>query len=440
MTAPPLIRLPVALDGDVPRVVRAPRTWLPIAVAFAGYPILWPLGLGVLAFPLAGIAAGIGLLRRHDARMPAPAPVLVWLCFLAWTGTAVFVLGGFDRWIAFGYRATIYGAATGLLLWIVGSTDDSLSDRTILRVVTTLWVVTVIGGLVAILAPGVEVTTIVERMLPASLLQNGLIRNTVHLQIAAESRFLGFPVGRPEAPFPFTNAWGSNLALLTPMVIATWHLTPTRRWRVLTGLLGVAAIIPWIFSLNRGSWLSLSLGLAYVAARRIRRVSPRRVAALAAGFAVLVAIGLASPLGSLVLARSETGHSDAGRASLYAGAIDLTIESPVIGWGAPQTNPLNPTGASIGTHGQLWLLLVSHGVPAAILYVGFFALAWVAAFRWQAGHAVWLEATLVVAALQFPIYELMPTQMFTLVVVAGLTLRGQRDDRTDQPQIIRAQP
>ncbi len=423
------VRLPVALDGGVALQPRVDRPWIPIAVAFVGYPLLWTLGLGVLAFPLAGATAALGLLGRSRARVPMPGAVGVWLTFLAWTATAPIVLGPLDRWVAFGYRASIYLSATALLLWVLGVSAERLSDRTVLRTVAALWFATVAGGFAGVLSPGLEIVTIIERMLPNHILDIGLVRNTVHLQVAAESRFLGFPVGRPEAPFPFTNAWGSNLALLTPLMVATWQLQPSRRWRLITGTMAVFAVVPWIFSLNRGSWLSLSIGVLYVAARRIRRVPPRRMAAIAIGTAILVSAGLASPLGELVLARSETGHSDAGRASLYSHAIDLTAASPVVGWGAPQPNPDDPSGPSIGTHGQLWLLLVSHGVPAALLYAGFFALAWIAAFRWQAPHAVWLEATLVVAAVQFPIYELVPSQTLVLAVVAGLALRGLRDEQ-----------
>lgn len=403
---------------------------MPIAVAFAGYPVLWWLGLGLLSYPLAGLLALMGLLRRRGAAVPLPAAARVWLLFVGWTFTALLVLGPPDRWIAFGYRTTMYLVATALLLWVLRAPPSDLPDRSVLRAMSVLWFATVLGGLAGVALPGVELATPVERLLPQGVLEVGLIRNIVHIQFADASRFLGFTVGRPEAPYPFSNVWGANFALLTPLVLGTWLLPTTKRWRVATGVLLVLACIPWVFSLNRGSWLSLSIGLVYVAVRRIRNVPPARFAAGVAAVAVVVAAVLLSPLGDLVEARTDgPGHSDAGRAQLYEQSTELALSSPVVGHGAPQPNELDPDGPSIGTHGQLWLLLVSHGIPGAVLYVAFFALGWFAALRWRAPHAVWLEATLVVGAVQFPVYELLPEPTVILAVVAAMAIRGHHQQQ-----------
>lgn len=421
----------VPLDGGVPLVAASTsrRQW-PLVLAYGAFPVLWVLGAGVLSFLLGGALAWWMVLRRRGAWEPAPPAVWVWVGLLAWTATGVLVLGPLDRVVAYGYRLSFLLAATGLLLVVVGTRRAALSDRTVLRTVSVLWFLTVAGGMVALVAPGLEFTTIVERLLPGRLLEIGLVRNIVHLQIAAESRFLGVPVGRPEAPFPFTNAWGSNLTLLTPLVLATWSLQPTRRWRLVTGVLLAASAVPLALSLNRGAWLSLGIGLLYVLVRLAVQGDPRRVLAMGVAGVVVLGAVLVSPVGDLVVDRlTGPGHSDQGRTSLYEQALDLAAASPLVGHGAPQPNELDPEGPSIGTHGQLWLLLVAHGVPAVLLYVAFFAVAWVAALRWRAPHAVWLEACLVIAAVQFPIYELMPVQTITLAVVAGLALRGRRTER-----------
>lgn len=429
MSAAPLLDTPsVPLDGGRNLLPRPLRRWVPVAVAFVGYPLLWPLGLGVAAYPLAGAAALVVLWRRRGPWTPLPAQLAVWFGFLLWTLTGLLVLGQLDRVIAYLYRSSMYVAATALLVLVVTSPPRILTDRTVLRVLTGLWFATVLGGLAALVAPTLELTTPMEALLPGRLLDNGLIYNFVHVQVADEARFLDVPVGRPEAPFPFTNAWGSNLALLTPVVLATWGLRATNRWRAVTGVLMVLSVAPLALSLNRGAWLSLGAGLVYVALRRVRSVSPGRWLAAAVVTGVVVVGALASPLGDVVSQRlTGPGHSDEGRTSLYTQAAELTLESPVVGHGAPQPNARGPEEPSIGTHGQLWLLLVSHGLPAAILYVAFFAAAWWAAFRWRAPQAVWLEAVLVVAAVQFPVYELLPEPTILLCVVAGLAIRGRRD-------------
>lgn len=429
MTAPALTdpAAAVPLDGGLPPRSGPSHRSLPVAIAFVGYPLLWFLGLGVLSFPLAGAVALWLLLRRRGPWEPVPGSVAVWFAFLAWTATALIVLGPLDRVLAYAYRSSIYLAATALLVLVVATPRRVLGDRAVLQLVSALWIATVLGGLVALMNPGLELTTVAERLLPRRLLDIGLVRNIVHLQVAAESRILGLPVGRPEAPFPFTNAWGSNLALLTPAVLATWRLGTSRRWRVMTGALLLAAVAPWVLSLNRGSWLSLTVGLLYVGARSLRDVPTRRYVAAVVVAAVVAVAVLLSPLGGLLADRLDgPGHSDAGRTSLYVQAIELGRESPVVGHGAPQPNREEPGGTSIGTHGQLWLLLVSHGVPGVVLYVAFFATAWFAAVRWRAPHAVWLEAVLVVGAVQFPIYELLPAQTVALAIVAALCIRGHR--------------
>lgn len=418
------------LDGGRLGRPRPLHRHLSVTLAFVGYPLLWFLGLNVVAFGLAGLVGLWQLGQRRGPWHPRPVAVTVWIAFIAWTLTAIVVLGPLDRVLAFLYRETMYVAATALLLVITGTRSRDLADRRILRTVSVLWFATVAGGLVALITPGLELTTITERLLPGRLLEIGLVRNIVHLQVAAEARFLGFPIGRPEAPFPFTNAWGSNLTLLMPVVLATWSLGASRRWRITTAVLVVLSVVPLVISLNRGAWLTLAVVLLYVGARRVTEVSVRRTIGALVLLTALAITVLVSPLGTLVSERLDgPGHSDEGRLSLYTQAIDLTQASPLVGYGAPQPNQEDPDDSSIGTHGQLWLLLVSHGVPAALLYVGFFAWAWYAAVRWRARHAVWLEATLVAGAVQFPIYELLPAQTITLCVVAAVALRGYADQQ-----------
>jgi hypothetical protein len=93
-----------------------------------------------------------------------------------------------------------------------------------------------------------------------------------------------------------------------------------------------------------------------------------------------------SPLASLVEARFENGKSNAIRAFTLDRTLEVVAESPVVGFGAPRAalgsaNSIvvgqnarcprcgNPT---LGSNGQLWLLLIAQGYGGAALYVGFF--------------------------------------------------------------------
>ena len=54
-----------------------------------------------------------------------------------------------------------------------------------------------------------------------------------------------------------------------------------------------------------------------------------------------------------------------------APVVDQIDDSPWFGYGAPQANEENPNLPAVGTHGQLWTVLFSHGIPGAALYVLF---------------------------------------------------------------------
>jgi hypothetical protein len=65
--------------------------------------------------------------------------------------------------------------------------------------------------------------------------------------------------GRPSAPFAYTNEWGNCLALLLPWLIARWWFKGTRRQRMIALAAVVLAIVPIIYSLDRGlGWGSSS--------------------------------------------------------------------------------------------------------------------------------------------------------------------------------------
>ena len=85
----------------------------------------------------------------------------------------------------------------------------------------------------------------------------------VHLEFAQVQHFLGFPIGRPETFFAYTNAWGSAFAILAPCAICAMLQTRSAGWKPAPRLAMAAAIVPVVFSLNRGLWLSLGLALMY---------------------------------------------------------------------------------------------------------------------------------------------------------------------------------
>jgi polysaccharide biosynthesis protein PslJ len=237
--------------------------------------------------------------------------------------------------------------------------------------------------------------------------------------------FLGFPIARPAAPFAYSNYWGGNVAVLTPVAIAA-AIAAGRgaRRKLIVGVL-IASIVPMVFSLNRGMFLSLGFGILYVAVRLAMRGRFASLVSLA-GIAALVAVVLVmTPLGHLIAASfsSTHGHSDTTRLSASQLALEGTRQSPIFGHGEPK--PVIGQGhlPPIGTQGQLWMVLYSNGVPAAIFFIGFFA-----AVLWQTRRArgmagLWLHTVPLVALPQIVVYGWLPVELQVVMVAAALAYR-----------------
>lgn len=108
------------------------------------------------------------------------------------------------------------------------------------------------------------------------------------------------------------------------------------------------------------------------------------------------------------------------RSDLYTQATDAAFASPVLGHGAPL--PSSVYGPSVGTHGQLWTLLVSQRFPGLTLFVGFFVTMLLLTWRMSI-WGLWPHAALVVALSQPAVYNLLPVQLHTVAIVIVLALR-----------------
>ena len=394
----------------------------PVVVAFAGYPVLWLFGAGVLAWPLAG---GLAVLSLTTSSRPTRFPrfFLLWLAFIGWMLLSGVTLEEPQRAAAFAYRATMYLSATALFLYVYNTPRELLPDRTVIRALTWLWVATVVGGVIGATMPNLQFTSLVERLLPQGVLNIGLVKANVQLDFAGVSTILGQPLGRPNAPFTWTNAWGSNLALLFPAAIAARRMRPSPGYRTMVGLLAVASIFPIITSLNRGMWISLLVGVLVIALRFAARGDARSLTTIFVVGMLMVGGLAATNLDGIITARAERGHSNEGRLALYQDSLALTASSPLIGFATPQPRE-GDDGPSVGTHGQVWLLLVSHGVPGAALYLAFMVALFLAMRRWRSELGVFCQAIIVMSLVQTLVYEQLPSQLQIVMVVGALALRA----------------
>ncbi len=407
---------------------RLPAGW-PMYALLLGYPVFWALGIGIFVFPVVGLGAGIQLALRRGLR--APKGFGLWLLFLVW------VVASFTQLDHAGsvfpiYRLLNYLSVTGLFLWIYNSDPDEVPTRRIVGVLAGFWLITVAGGWLGVLIPNGQFTAPAEKVLPQSLL-TGAFQEMIHPAFAQVQNFLGYPLGRPKAPFAYTNDWGAVYALMAPFFFYGWlqSADPTRRRRGL--LIMSCSLVPVFISLNRGLWFGLGAALLNAAtqpgdvARAARRV-----------LGLLLTIGLAlllfTPLSSVVEQRASTGHSDQGRSYLYTEAIHKTNERPLLGYG--NTIKVADVGSTrilpaIGSQGNFWTVLVSQGWIGAAIFEAFLLKMWLSTRRRGSSVTFWAHATITVAIVVQFTYDWMPVELHLIFIAMGLGLRDAHRLDTD---------
>jgi hypothetical protein len=376
---------------------RALPAW-PVAGLLALYPLWWALGLGVLIFPILAAPMLVLLLRRRVAGRPIllPPGFLWWMLFLAAAVVSIGALGADPsgtiaehasaRLVAVIYKLAMYVALTVLLVYAGNLTEAEMPRRRLIRLLGWLFVVTVAGGLLGLVAGNFQFDSPVEYLLPHGIRNKGFVQSLVHPYAAQIMDIVGGEKPRPAAPWGYTNTWGNNFCLLAGwLVVAAWRGGPLRR--ALAVLVLIASVLPAVLSLNRGLWIGLGLFIVYVAARYVMAGKLWIIGAvLAASIALVVAL-IASPLGDVVNARLDNGKSNGVRSFLIDRALDGFVESPVVGYGGTrntiggrQSITVGESAGcercgnfTVGGNGQLWQLLYAHGAAGTLGYLGFFA-------------------------------------------------------------------
>jgi polysaccharide biosynthesis protein PslJ len=414
-------RLRTLPASSLPRWAQPPRGWQPYAI-FLGLPLWWLAGLSFFMWPLIALPLVYPLLRRGQLR--APRRFGVWLVFLAWMVASGAELQSASRAIAWSWRLSFYLSATVLFLYIYNTSRERMQTRTIVNALAAFWVVVVAGGWIGVLFPTISLTSPAELVFPHSLLNNTYFYAHVHLQVAELQHFLGFAEGRPQTFFAYTNAWGSTCAMLTPVCLAALAARPGRTWaRVLKVTLALS-VVPIVFSLDRGLWLSLGAGFAYAAIRFGALKDLRRVGRVLGALLVVAALIAVTPLGGLVTARFSHKTGDTSRLARDQAAQSQIAASPILGYGAPQqATSVTHTKKSVGTESEIFLLLYSHGVPALFLFAAWMAYTVLRTAKQRARSSpmiFWIHVALVVACVQAPYYELTERVPFMLVFAAIL--------------------
>lgn len=399
----------------------------PLVTMFSLFPVWWLVGLADLIW--IAMAAPMGLLLLRARAVEVPRGFGVYLLFLAWVTFSAIQLERAGQMVGFTYRLLLYASAAVLFVYAYNA-RRRLTARAICGALTGYWAATVAGGYLALAFPGAVLRTPLSYLLPRALLDNELVNHMVIRRMTQWN-----PDGwaqldpRPSAPFLYTNNWGNVYSLLLPFVVAyLFEVRGTRRFWWVLALVPVS-FVPAFLTLNRGMFLGLGVAIAYLSLRLVLMGNMRAVAPIALVALLGVGAFFVLPAQDRLEHRVTESSSTEDRASLYVQALETIPDSPILGHAVPQ-QPANPNLDPVGTQGQFWMILVSHGVGALLCFVGWFLIAFVRSRRRRDLTGLVAHTVLLVATMELLYYGSLPYGLPIMMTAAALALRPPDDRAT----------
>ena len=400
-------------------IARTPGMLTPALLAL--FPLWWALGLGEVVFAIFGVALAISLLQTR--RITVPRFASAWIVFLFAVAASGVMLEEANDIFNWGLRLSQY-ISVGLLLPYVLTHRESTPARRVFASGSILFIGSVVGGYLGLIIGDVSYLSPFGMVLPGGIRANSFVHDIVNPSFADVERFLGtYEVTRPKAPFTYTNEWGASMGLLFPFALHdAFEGFGIRRNAARLALL--ASPVPIAFSLNQGLWISIVAGVGYATVRTAGRGDGRAVLQVLLAAFVAVAVIVATPLGEAFSSDLQNPDATSDRAELYESTIREVNKSPLIGYGAPRQ--VNDSGPPAGTHGQLWIVLFSHGAIGALSYFGFLGgLLWMTR-RYRTRAGLWCHTILFISFVQAPFYGHVPQQLAIMMVAGALGLLDVR--------------
>lgn len=396
----------------------------PITAMFVPFPLWWALGVAEMAWiPIAG--AMVLLMVRHGA-IRIPRGLGLFLLFLLLMAVSVIGIDTPGRLVGFGYRALQYAAVTVAFVYVYNA-RSRVGVTWLLGVLTAFWSYVVLGGWLGVLAPQFSFRTPFGYLVPASLQGNELVQQMVvrrATQWNPESWFAFEP--RPSTPFLYTNGWGNAYSLLLPLVIAYLARIPRDRTFFAVLALIPLSFVPAFLTLNRGMFIGLAVAVVWATLRLVAAGRTGAVAVLATGVLVgLIAAVRFDVWGRLSERLSESSTTE-DRASLYGETLARTLESPLLGYGAPRPSSI-PGAPSVGTQGHVWTVMFSHGFPALAVFLASLAWLFFATWRWRTTTGLAVNTTVGVLLVEVFYYGVLPVGLMIAFVAAAAVLPGRSD-------------
>lgn len=392
----------------------------PLIAMFAFMPLWWALGVWYFVWPFLGLVLGALLLLRGSVRPPTGTGC--WLVFLGIVTVSVTRVDRVTSLFTFGLRFGHLLTAFAVGLYVHTIARERVSWARVAHPLCIFWLSMVVLGWLGVVAPRFSMMSPFEMLLPAGVSGERFIADITHLDSTEFNPRSRNPIYRPSAPFPYTNNWGTAYSFLVPFVLA--YLTSVRRGGMRIALLVSLplSLVPAFLTLNRGMFIGLGIGLAYLLARevvkgRIRLVVPVALLIVSAWVATLFI-----PVGQLIEARTSSTDTTYDRMDLYLHTWNAVVHSPLLGYGQPTAVDITHAAEPLGTQGMLWQVLYSHGIPATVCVYVLFLL--IARRMTAAGSpaGLWLSMLPVIAIVVTPFYSYIDPNMSVLFFAIGLGL------------------
>lgn len=391
-----------------------PVTWL-----FVGFPVIWLAGLTPFAVPMFGMLCAFLMAVRGGIRLPRLW--MPWLGFVVWMLTSAVMIDTAGRMLGFAQRWTTVFGATLIALYVYNA-PERLTRIRLLRSVAWFWGWITVGGYLGLLQPYGRVNTPMLRLMPSNIANNEYVRELLSPRFAEVQKPYGATQAfvRPAAPFPYTNGWGHAFVLMLPLMAALFVLAD-RRLKGVVVLMVLAAVPIALATLNRGIFVGVFVGTAAMLVRYRRRIRLGHVMLAAVPLAGLAVFVMASGALDRISQRTSTSSTTQDRASIYREAFTRTLDSPLLGYGAPR--PSSTLDVSVGTQGHFWYVMFSHGfVGLAFFLATIWGLALVTRRASDLPTAL-VQTPLVVVSVMIMFYGLEGMNLLLVLVIGALALR-----------------
>ncbi|GHJ08924.1 hypothetical protein TPA0907_32910 [Micromonospora humidisoli] len=407
-------RVPGARSGPPPL-----PTW-PLLAMFGLVPLWWMLGGFYLGWSAFGVVL-LGLMVTRG-RVALPAGTACWLVLLALVLLSFTRLDRATAYLTSGLRFGFMLTALIVCVYVYNLVRDGVPWEQVLRPLGWYWLGVVALGWLAVLAPRFQLTTPVEMLLPGGMSGERFIQALTHVRANEFNPVSRAPIYRTAAPYPYTNNWGTAYALLVPCVLAYLTSVRTGKFRVALLVSLPLSMVPAFMTLNRGMFLGLGAGLAYLGLRALVRGNAKLIASIGGLVLLVWVVSLVVPVQELIDNRVSSTDTNVDRMDLYVRTLQAVERSPLLGYGAPNSVDTTLAEEPLGTQGMIWQVLYSHGIPALVAF-----LAWLALIAKRLAGAVspagqWLSTIPVIALVVIPVYAYIDPNMSVIFFAVGAGL------------------